>query len=296
MMIKTEVMLVKYNKVMVVAGLLIVLFIVSAYASSFEDLEPSGRGRALGGAYSTIVNDADANWWNPAGLSGAHGKQLSLFYQDLFGLGLMANQYLGYVQQNAAKSGVALTWNQVKTSSKVDFMQYSENSYSFGYGYRITPQLSAGISLTYYNLTNPSHASGWGYSLGLLMKLFSDHIRLAAVGNNLNRPTITWDSGRSERLPSKFTLGLGIKPNKGFAILSDFRGIGSGWTETRLGIETGFLNEALSLRCGVCNLERNRWLPSCGAGVKWGMVKFDYACEFHYALGTSQILALALNW
>jgi len=289
-------MAVKYIETIIIAGLLIGLCAGLTCASSFEDLEPSGRGRALGGACSTIVNDADANWWNPAGLSESHGRQLTLFYQDLFGLGLVNNQYLGYVQQNAAKSGVALTWNQVRTSSRVDFMQYSENSYSFGYGYGITPQLSAGISLTYYNLTNPSRASGWGYSLGLLTKLFSGHIRLAAVGNNLNRPTITWDSGRSERLPSKWTLGLGIRPNKGWTVLSDFRGVGSGWTETRLGIETGFLNEALSLRFGVCNLEEKRWLPSCGAGVKLGMVKFDYACEFHYALGTSQILALALNW
>jgi hypothetical protein len=296
MMTKTEVMSVKYDKAVVAAGLLVALFIVPVYASSFEDLEPSGRGRALGGAYTTIVNDPSANWWNPAGLSEAQGKQLSVFYQDLFGLGLVSDQYFGYIQQNVKGGGVALTWNQVSTSSKVDFMKYSENSYSFGYGYGIVPQVSAGISLTYYNLTQPLRATGFGCSAGLLIKLFSDHIRLAAVGNNLNRPTITWYSGRNECLPSKFTLGLGIKPGKSWTLLSDFRNIGSDFTEVHIGAETKFFSNKLSLRCGVCNLEKKRWLPSCGAGVKWGMVKFDYACEFHYALGTSQTLALALNW
>jgi hypothetical protein len=55
---------------------------------AFADLEPGGRGAALAGALSPLVDGPTAIHWNPARLAETETRGIAASYADLFGLGL----------------------------------------------------------------------------------------------------------------------------------------------------------------------------------------------------------------
>ena len=51
------------------------------YAGEFMYLGAGSRGTALGGAFTALVNDASAIYWNPAGLMEAKGLQIQFMHK-----------------------------------------------------------------------------------------------------------------------------------------------------------------------------------------------------------------------
>src|SRR6266571_607401 len=72
--------------VLAVLGLALGAHAACADPAGFAFLEvPAGaRASALGGAYASLAQGAEAVYWNPAGLNGTHGVELTASHYEFF--------------------------------------------------------------------------------------------------------------------------------------------------------------------------------------------------------------------
>lgn len=68
----------------------------SKYAGEFLTLGMGARAAGLGGAYSSIANDAAAPYWNPAGVPLVNQKEILLMHSEIFG-GAISYDCIGFV-------------------------------------------------------------------------------------------------------------------------------------------------------------------------------------------------------
>ncbi len=68
----------------------------SKYAGEFLTLGIGARATALGGAYCSVVNDATAPYWNPAGTPLVSQKEFLLMHSEIFG-GIVSYDCIGFV-------------------------------------------------------------------------------------------------------------------------------------------------------------------------------------------------------
>ena len=66
------------------------------YAGEFLTLGMGARAAGLGGAYSSVVDDASAPYWNPAGIAHVDRREVLLMHSEVFG-GVIAYDCVGFV-------------------------------------------------------------------------------------------------------------------------------------------------------------------------------------------------------
>ena len=71
--------------------------IAASERGAFPALGVGARALSMGGAFVALADDADATYWNPAGLAQLQSRQLSSTQSDLLGLGINYN-WLSFVQ------------------------------------------------------------------------------------------------------------------------------------------------------------------------------------------------------
>ena len=117
---------------------------------AFLEVPAGARAAALGGAYASLAQDADAAFWNPAGLSAVHGIQISGSHveyvqklrHDQFAV---AGQGLG---GGLAGSVRALYSEPIEARDEIGNLTGTWGSYDLemglAYGRRVGPDLSVG--------------------------------------------------------------------------------------------------------------------------------------------------------
>jgi hypothetical protein len=97
------------NRVLSVSLLLIVLFSSTAgatkYAGEFLSTGVGGRALGMGGAFVAVAEGPTAGYWNPAGLLGSEGRQITLMHSERFG-DLVNYDYGAYSQPVGEKSAM----------------------------------------------------------------------------------------------------------------------------------------------------------------------------------------------
>jgi len=90
----TKILNKKYS-ILFIVNLLIVLNVdilqAQKYAADFLNIGVGSRALGMGSAYVAISNDATAAYWNPAGLSQLHKREITIMH---------ANRFSGLVQTN----------------------------------------------------------------------------------------------------------------------------------------------------------------------------------------------------
>ncbi len=129
---------------------------VGTAVAQFLEIAQDARGTAMGQAYVSMVYDASAVFWNPAGLVGAEGKNLYLGYNQWVAditFGSFSFSYNFGSAGTIALSGVYLftpdmdvtTVNNPEGTGE----KFSLSNHSFGLSYarRLTNKLSFGVTL-----------------------------------------------------------------------------------------------------------------------------------------------------
>jgi hypothetical protein len=80
----------------------------SSYAGEFLALGAGARAVALGGAYTAIVDDATAGYWNPAALANIGQRQVHAMHAQRFS-GLVEHSFLAMAVPSQHLDGVALS-------------------------------------------------------------------------------------------------------------------------------------------------------------------------------------------
>jgi hypothetical protein len=261
-----------------------VIFILSiSLFASFNDYEPSVRARGIGGAYTTLSDESDGIFYNPAGFN-LSGNTINLSSAHLYGESFITLYVASFSANLPKKLGTIGLGLKSLDVTYLDVNLTSEKQYSLGHSICIMNDIHSrlyfGYSLNFYNLAIDTFGSDntFGLNVGALA-ILHQRTRLGFSISNINNPKIGKDN--DEDLPQKFAVGISYIPYEGTVTAIDIKkGFGEP-TEIHAGAEVK-LHKMFYLRAGIRNEP-----VSFSMGFRFTLynVNIDYAFNSHSELG-----------
>jgi len=276
---------------------------------AFLEVPAGARASAMGGAYASVGEGVEAAFWNPAGLAGVHGFQITASHYEflehlrqaqfgvagkLWGGGVSGSVRALYSEPITARDELG---NEIGTFGSHDL------EFAFGYGGVLSPGLRAGGTFQVIReRVSDFSATTWALGGGLTW----DPAALPRLRTTLSVHNIGPDAaynfdgvrGSPVALPSAVQVGASYGIPVGGL---DVRGaLESRITRGRpgvgmIGLEAGHASGA-ALRAGFrVNDEATDF--SVGAGYATGGLRFDYAfVPYKLELGETHRLSLTAQF
>ncbi len=262
--------------------LLLVLFRNSF--AQFELIDIGAKPISLGGAFTSLANNSNAVYYNPAGISQLQFREISIFYSPApFGLKELANGSVNYVEPT--KFGV------FGLSAKTyGFDLYKEITVTATYSNNYKKKIFYGANVNFYNLKiqNYGSASTFGIDIGGLAYL-TDFLRWGFAAFNLNRPKI---GTQDDKLPQVYRTGISIQPRNDINFVLDVEKDTRYTTSVKAGIEYS-VYDMIDLRAGI-GTEPTRF--SGGVGLYYSIFEIDYGFYNHQDLGLTHQGTITINF
>jgi hypothetical protein len=250
----------------------------------------------MGGAYSAVVEDGSAAYWNPAGLASVSRAHFNAGYEDLFGLGLFRYTQLGYTRPGIGDGAIGYHLLHLKPVGEAGYLTYGETTHLLSYGQLIKKSFEIGGGLRYYTSSGYQRASGLGFDFGLRQSLWEKRVRVALGWQDLNQPRIRYDGGAKDILPSTLRLGALVRlgSSAGLSLEETWR---KKKTAQSLGFFRNFFDHRFVVRAGLRHDQgQGGWHLSTGGGVKIGSLGLDYAWAEDKGLGNDQTFSLIFTF
>jgi len=277
------------------------------------------RPLGMGGAFTAIANNADAPYWNPAGLARINFSEINTMQTRMSTDA--DHYYLSYVQP-LGRGSLGVSWIQVSLGSitettttdafneviNISTFSYFSNAFLLAYGLPLNDKVAIGLTAKYLtsDMTMISQGQATGYSVTPAV-LITPNNRLsigAKVDEIFNE--VSWGTGTVERAPAKARVGisylldqvLGRLPLTGRIALDLAQTLQSGFTtEYSAGYE--WERDGLALRLGYADTAL-----TAGAGFKspfgnnFGVAELDYAYVQQTSISKDNVhrISLAGKW
>ncbi len=290
----------------------------SFVGGAFTDNGISVRPLGLGGAYTAIADDADASWWNPAGLAFLYKKKSVSFTYDpsLFNLtaGGASSWLVSYGQGDLSGYG-ALGASISDMSVKIGADYPGDNQYSWdewtlvgswaiqidnalGLVKYLYPKLAIGVNAKYLIeksnldslLGSGTGATGPSFDLGLMLAL-KENLRIGIMAKDIYSD-IKWDSGTSEQIPYELRTGIYYGITDNFLISGEIKSIEddkgvpeiqtySGGSEYTINFGKNSSIEKASIRAGISiDPIDNADILAGGASICMQDFSLDYTYQY----------------
>jgi len=262
--------------------LLIVLclvLLVAHLAAIFDDYEPSPRARAMGGAFYSVSDDANAIFYNPAGLNSAENN-IIIGYSKVMSNDFQVLNTVTLSFQLPRKFGTLGIGLQ---SLDVDFQDVnlmSEKIYALSHSFNILNDIHSnfdiGYTLNMYHLSFEGFGEqpAFGINLGALATVHQ-RTQIGFTITNLNNPSVGEDNAHD--LPQKMAMGISYHPYTDVITSLELKKTLNGKTEIHAGTEVK-VTEMLYLRCGVRSEPTSY---SMGARFDMYNIIIDYGFNTH---------------
>ncbi|MBU0573849.1 MAG: hypothetical protein KKH83_05180, partial [Candidatus Margulisbacteria bacterium] len=269
------------------------------------------RALGMGSAFTAIANNADAPYWNPAGLGEVHKNEITTMQTKLSTD--TDHYYLSYVVP-WGKGSVGISWIQMglgsisETSDTLDgfnevqtisIFNYYSNAFLFSYGLPVSDKISLGLTAKYLisDMTNIAggQATGYSFTPGILLKP-SDKFTIGfKVDELLNESS--WGTGNIEKAIPKARLGFALTGIANSTLAIDISQqisarytpelcAGYEWSQEGLAFRLGFADSALTAGAGFTAL-----LPQ----TKGGTASVDYAYVQQSSLSRENVHRVSLS-
>ena len=250
--------------------MLSMVFASQVVYAAFEDTYWGVRALGMGGAYTAVVNDANAPLYNIAGIANCAQKEVTLMGSRLFtgldGVEIAAN-YLGFVYPFADKIGsVSFAWSSLGVPGLARY-----DTFNVGYARQLNDAFKINTEV-------------WNLTAGLNLKYLREEIKFDEEDGDLSdsKGALTCDIGLMAQFTNGLRLGFSSKyltgPDIGYVEedkVSNMNVIGIGYysdllpyvkiptftadmdiifidgeTKLRLGVESYVLDDKLGIRLG----------------------------------------------
>lgn len=280
------------GRIVLLGSMLLVASADPAPAGPSEQVPIGPRGIAMGGAYTSLAQDATAMFWNPAGLSRIGHQEIAGSYANLFQSDVKDN-HAAFVLPFSRRHALGVDWyHSGFEDSELDF---GENRFDLSYSAQLHTMVSVGITAKYLTRNTAldgatlSRGNGVGLDLGVLASPYPG-VRLGAVAQDLTDTRIRYTEGGSTvAFPRNVRVGASYTWRDHATLAAD---VDDRW---HLGIEGRPLDQ-VALRAGM---EDDREGPdgatyTAGIGLKAGIFRLDYAYVMHPTLDATSHFGLSL--
>lgn len=233
------------------------------------------RPLSMGGAFVAIADDANAPYYNPAGLANLTCREETFTHGQGFD-GIIKTNYIAVVQQHV---GFSYLGQGGDLESKAGKNNMSERVYTLSVGRRVYPSIALGANLNLLSLSAEGKEGGLGAGLDLSV-LYQVNPALSAGLSVKNLAAEVKD----EDLDIISTFGVALRINPTLLIAADINnkedhGNGDRIIDFHLGTELTML-DFVTLRVGVSD-------NYVGSGV--GIGQDRWALDFAYLLKDSDL-------
>jgi len=260
----------------------------------FDDYQPSAAARGFGGAYTAVADDANAIFFNPAGLT-QHKFSAKVGFTYLNGQDYTEYKTLACTYQLPDKLGNIAVGGRMLDVNYEDVSLMSEWTASLAHAITIMKDVHSQVSLGYtgnfYRLAFDGEDAETAVGLDLgVVALLHERTKFAFAVTNINQAKMG-DENQID-LPSKLALGIAYTPydmvttsievKKDFAQETEFMG----------GVEARPF-EPLALRFGV---HQNPATYNAGASFYLQNLEIDYSFTFHAVLPSTHFVNLGYSF
>jgi hypothetical protein len=290
----------KYNLSLIIFGLII----GAAQSSAQVDLQLGARPQGMGGAYVALADDANAVYWNPAGLALTRGGDVQFMHWAFEEIKQITVDYLA-IAYPFYKGGIGFSW--VRQGAELEEGRYdnkstmSENSFLLSYGLRVSSRFSLGASLNRRVIySEEGRGAGIGFEFGGLVSLVPNVWTIGMVAKNVAAnmknesldPTLYF--GTAVQFGSKndmhqFTLAADFNTQK------DIDGVSGTTWKYATGMEYMLLLNTLSfaLRGGVGT---KNYALGFGMGINTISIDYAYVMMHENTIGNSHKIGFSFQF
>lgn len=260
----------------------------------FDDYQPSARARGMGGAFTSVADDANAIFFNPAGLA-------ELNYEGNFGWTRPYNEPFSSVKTLAFGAKLPKKIGTIGVGAKLfdvnfeDADLYGEQTWTLSHAFTLQKDIHStinfGYNLNYLRLKFDDGDSddAIGIDLGATA-LLHNRTKLGFAVTNLGQAKMGFEN--QIKIPSKLSLGISYIPYDGVITTLEVKKDFAEETEFMGGVEARIF-DPLYLRVGV---HQNPATYSAGASFILSGVQLDYATTYHSVLGLTHALNLGYRY
>jgi hypothetical protein len=291
------------------AAVLLGMCIAAEAVVNIQNVGAGARSAALGNSFVAVADDADAVFFNPAGVSRLGAREVAYTNVSLFFGGIegddLGQHVVSYVQPLGSRLGVGVGYERIGS----DLM--SENGALLSVGYAVSRSLSLGVNAKYLfwsvgdipndpvtgaadPLSNES-AGAVGVDVGVLWETPVPGAQVGVLVKNVNEPNVAKESvpGDSDAgaLPMDVAVGVSYRLAGLSLVTVEWQGrdVTGDEMDSRLvvGGETQLV-EGLLVRAGGSKLfqEDATGDLNAGLGYSWNAVQFDYG--YHIPLDLTE--------
>ena len=296
-------------------------FSIHGYASdagsnafSFLRIGEGARPVAMGEVFTTVVDDVNSIYWNPAGLGRITHQEITASYLSY--IVDINSGHFGYVSPTSVGGlGISITYLDYgkieETTEKepigegLDYYRPSDIAMTASYGIKVNNKLSSGISVkAIYEEIQDYTANGVAIDLGMLYELPIKNLTLGFTAKNLGLQTKAFIEKKHD-LPLVFDVGLGYSPfskalKLGLVLFKpqdgDFNlnlGGEYNWREL-IYLRTGYRGMGEDLKTGSGKDSLTGFCAGLGLNMK--SYQLDYAFVPFNELGDTHRVSLGMKW
>jgi hypothetical protein len=181
--------------------------LIAPVQSQTTDLILGARPQGLGGAYTAIADDANAVYWNPAGLARVEHRDITFMHWLFADVSDVMVDYIAFAQPLGTGT-LGLSWTRqgatLEEGADKSESTMSVNTFMVSYGMPIGEHVALGVTLDRTLVTSRAPTNGeLAFDAGILYKpLDNTHWTIGFNAKNL---------GGEQVLPPFYVLGMAYK-------------------------------------------------------------------------------------